>query len=134
MRKKLQKYKYPLMCLAIMSTCVALTHLYGRLGLCPPASLTITLFAVAVASDYGTTVKTSRMGGKEGNPFVGLLFKKIRPEIGGLFVLAFFALAIIFVFDDMPTHQQLAFGCAYWMVPINNLLVMRRLRKSKARA
>lgn len=130
----MRRFKYPLMVLGLISTCTALTYLYGRLGLSPPLSLTVALFASAVVSDYGTTVKASRMGGREGNPFVNIIFKKIGVEKGGLIVLGVFALAIIFAFRNMPPYQQLALACVYWLIPINNIVVIKRLRKSKAEA
>lgn len=128
----MKKFKYPLMAMGVLSTATGLALLYQRLGLSPPLALTVTLFSAGVVFDYGTTVKASRLGGKEGNPFVNILFKKVGVEKGGLITMALFALMVIFMFRGSPAYMQLAVGCAYWLIPVNNLMVIRRLKKSKA--
>lgn len=130
----MKRFKYPLMVLGLLSAGTVLMYWYGRLGLNPPFSLTCALLMSAVASDYGTTVKATRMGGKEGNPFVGKLFNKIGVEKGGLIVIGLFILFVIFIFRNSPPYQQLALGCMYWIIPVNNLIVIKRLRKPKAEA
>jgi len=130
----MRRYKYPLMVAALFSTCIGLTCLYARLGLSPPFSLTVVLLLSAVASDYGTTVKATRLGGKEGNPLLNIFFKKVGVDKGGLAVIGLFILMVIFVFRNAPPYQQLALASTYWLVPINNLIVIKRLKKSKAEA
>jgi len=130
----MRRFKYPLMVLGLMATGMALMYWYSRLGLNPPFSLTCALLMSAVASDYGTTVKATRMGGKEGNPFVGMLFNKIGAERGGLIVVGLFILFVIFVFRNSPPYQQLALASVYWVIPVNNLIIIKRLGKPKAEA
>lgn len=128
----MRKLKYPLMVIGILFAASGLALLYQRLELSPPFGLTAALFLSAAVCDYRTTVKACRLGGKEGNPFVNIIFKKVGVEKGGLVTLGVLFLMVMLVFRGAPPYQQLAIGCAYWIVPINNLLVIRRLRKSKA--
>lgn len=130
----MRRFKYPLMVFGLMAAGMTLMYWYHRLGLSPPFSLTCALLMSAVVGDYGTTVKALRMGGKEGNPFVGMLFNKIGVGKGGLIVLGLFILFAIFIFRNSPPYQQLALASIYWVVPINNLIVIKRLRKLKAEA
>ena len=127
----LRKYKYPLMATGLISTGMGLTYLYGRLGISPPISITIPVLWSAIIADHETTKKALKLGGKECNFFANTLFKKLGAKAGLWIILGLFIMFTIFMFVDAPPYQQLALGCAYWLIPINNLLVIRRLRKQR---
>jgi hypothetical protein len=119
--------KFPLMAATLMATYLGLEIVFRHLSLTPSPYLTLAFFLCAVMSDYATTVKATELGGKEGNPFAGFLFSIFGVREGGMLVVMFVAIVAILIWKTTLPYQQLAFACAYWLVPINNLLVIQRL-------
>lgn len=128
----MKRFKFPLMMLALGSIFMGLSILYAYLRLSPPLGLTVTLLVLASIADYLTTLKASSLGAKEGNPLVNLLFKGVGVKVGGLITLAFLVPFILLMFVKAPAYGQLALGCTYWIVPVNNLMVIRGRMHPKA--
>lgn len=111
---------------AIISTSLALTLAFNHLKVSPPPILPTVLILSAISADYVSTVKASKLGATEGNPLVGLVFKRIGVKLGGLVALIILTASVLFLWRDIPPYQQLAMACAYLIVPINNIIVIRR--------
>ena len=92
-----------------------------------PTPVALMVLIGAVGADFLTTYACLRMRGKEGNPAIAFLFKKIG--VAGTFVLMACLWAVIIPLRVLPAPEsaQTAIACAYWLVPMNNLLVLRRL-------
>jgi hypothetical protein len=96
-----------------------------------PYALALVVFLTAIFSDMYTTHLCLRMSGKEGNPMVAFLMKKA--SIWGSFLLSacIWALYIHFMWMNSRANVQTALALTYWIVPINNLFVLRRLKKQR---
>jgi len=102
-------------------------YLFKCLPFSPPWIFPACLFMSGVVADYSTTVIATKRGGKEGNPLANWLFRRVGVKIGGLMVVAFFALIVMTQFRNLPSYQRLALAFTYWLVPFNNYLVIKRL-------
>lgn len=127
----MRRYKYPIAVMLMFGFCLALTLLFRHLGLSPPWFLSLALLLSAILADYISTVIASRLGAKEANPIVNLLFSKVGVERGGLIVIAIFIGIILSMWRILPPYKQLAIACTYVIVPINNLLVIRKHKISR---
>lgn len=98
-------------------------------GLAFPTVIALLILVLAVAADFYTTLRCLKRSGKEGNPIVAFLFRKI-----GLFK-SFGLLVVIWtcfiVLRWLPQSEsiQTAVALSYWLVPVNNLLVLVRLKR-----
>ncbi len=117
------RYSIPLM--LITAYAVILTGF----ALLPVVAITILCFAVSL--DFLTTYLCLRIGGREGNPAVAFLFRRIG--VGKTFglMIIFWVLIIVFRLIPEPAVTQTAIAFMYWWVPVNNVLVIRRLRRQK---
>jgi len=99
-----------------------------------PMEITIFVLVTAVALDFLTTWKCVKRGGREGNPMIAFLFRKIG--VGKTFGLVACVWVCFILFRWMPATEglQTAVAFAYWLVPINNLDVLTRLKKKKSPA
>lgn len=99
-----------------------------------PMQITIIVLVVAVTLDFLTTWRCLKRGGKEGNPAIAFLFRKIG--VGGTFGLVACVWVCFILFRWMPATEgiQTAVAFAYWLVPINNFDVLKRLKKVKSAA
>lgn len=119
------KTKFIWFCLLMFS--VAIIVLLSGFQL--PTAGGLILFISAILADDVTTYICLKLGGTEGNPVVSFLFRKIRIKefrIIGTFVLMGVLWALIIYFRWLPASEavQTAIACAYWLVPINNILVI----------
>lgn len=101
-------------------------------GFTMPTALSLTVFVLAIISDSFTTWLCLRKRGQEGNPVAAFLFKKVG--FGGtcIFMAGIWVAIITFRFLPAIDNAQTAIACAYWLVPLNNLLVLRRLTRATA--
>lgn len=100
-------------------------------GLKLPTCVALVILILAAASDYYTTWKCLKKGGKEANPVIAFLFKHITvPGTFGL-TMCFWVWFIIFRWLPTPETSQTGVALMYLLVPLNNMMVMRRLRKRK---
>jgi len=96
-------------------------------GLNLPTYLAILVLVCAVGADSLTTWLCTRKRGREGNPIVAVLFKRLGFK--GTLVLWWTIWMMIIWFRILPAPEsvQTAIAVAYWCVPVNNLIVLRRL-------
>jgi phosphatidylglycerophosphate synthase len=98
-------------------------------GLTFSTPVSFVILAVAVSGDFLTTYLCLRAQGKEGNPAVAFLFKRIG--IGGTFMVMVGIWGLFIAFRWLPSSlgAQTAVALVYWIVPVNNTVVLRRLNK-----
>ena len=99
-----------------------------------PAGWPIPVLVTAIMMDFLTTYLCLRVGGREGNRVVAFVFK--RAGIWGTFMASCVLWAIIIHFRVAPSNlgSQTAVALAYWLVPVNNVIVLVRLHKKKRMA
>lgn len=98
-------------------------------GFTLPTMIALTVLVLAVTSDFYTTWRCLKEKGREGNPVVAFLFRKIglRKSFGLLVIM--WVCFITLRWLPQPESIQTAVALAYWLIPINNLMVLMRLRK-----
>ena len=98
-------------------------------GFTLPTLIAVPVLVLAIASDTTTTYLCLRKKGQEGNPIVAKLFKKLGYR--GTTAVWLIIWALIIYFRVLPATEQVqtAVAFAYWLVPLNNLMVLRRLSK-----
>jgi hypothetical protein len=91
--------------------------------------ISLAILILAVTSDFITTWLCLRRTGKEGNPVIVTLFKKIG--VLGTFGLMACLWVLLIVFRWLPADNgsQTAIALTYWLVPMNNVNVLRRLNR-----
>ena len=94
----------------------------------------IGILVLAMMCDTTTTYFCLRVNGREGNPVVAFFMKRVG--IIGTFAIWWGIWGLIIYFRILPTepNTQTAIAIAYWLVPLNNLWVLRRLTKRNAQA
>ena len=99
------------------------------IGIRLPWHISLLILMVAIYSDMLTTYLCTHLSGREGNPVVAFMFKRI--SIWGTFMLSacIWCLYIYFMWMRSLESVQTAMAITYWWVPLNNVLVLRRLRK-----
>jgi uncharacterized protein (DUF983 family) len=112
---------------------VVVSFMVYQMGYRPPLFVTLSLLISAIVGDCVTTMRAIKLGGKEANPLVGFLFKKLGVKGGMIVAMVVMVPIFIYFFLRAPSYQQFAIGYVYWLIPINNLKVIKRLQKSKAR-
>lgn len=93
----------------------------------PTTAIGLTILIVGVSLDFLTTYLCLRVSGKEGNPVIAFLMRKIT--VFGTFGLMAL-LWVVFIelrFLHSDVYSQFAIACTYWLVPGNNILVLRKL-------
>jgi len=98
-------------------------------GFAFPTWIALLVLILAIASDFLTTWACLRKRGKEGNPVVALLFRKIGLYKTFGLMVGLWACFIIFRWLNTPDSSQTAVALVYWMVPINNIIVLVRLNR-----
>ncbi len=100
-------------------------------GLAFPTIIALMVLVSAVALDFYTTLRCLREQGKEGNPVMALLFKKVGVyKTFGLMVILWTCF-IMFRWIHQTEGIQTAVAIAYWLVPVNNMIVLARLKRQK---
>ena len=125
---QLKKYIAFIAAMMVVAIAVFLT------GFSMPTLLAVSVLVAAVLSDTTTTYLCLRMKGQEGNPVVAKLFKKLGYKGTTAIWLGIWVLIIWFRVLPASETAQTAVAIAYWMVPLNNLWVLRRLRKQNTAA
>jgi len=124
--------KFMKMAFLICTLSMVMSLMVYQMGYRPPLFVSLSLLVTAIIGDCITTTKAMKLGGKEANPIVGLLFKKLGVKWGMVVAMVVMTPIFIYFFLKAPSYQQLAIGYVYWLIPINNLKVIKRLRNSKA--
>jgi len=100
-------------------------------GLAFPTVISLAVLLSAVILDFYTTLRCLREKGREGNPVMALLFRKvgIYKTFGLMAILWICFIMLRFIHE--PASTQTAVALIYWYVPVNNLMVLRRLKRQK---
>ena len=98
-------------------------------GFTLPTLWGLVLFICAIGADFLTTYLCIRSRGTEGNPVIAFLFKRI--SVGGTFLMMACLWSVFIWLRWLPSNLnvQTATACTYWLVPMNNLVVLKRLMK-----
>ena len=106
-------------------------------GLVLPTLVALCILIFAITGDFYSTWRCLKAGGKETNPVVAFLFRKIglNKTFGLMAIL--WVCYIVFIWIPQTENVQTAVAIVYWLIPVNNVIVLRklsRMRKIKARA
>lgn len=99
-----------------------------------PTPMALMVLVMAVSADFLTTYLCLRKKGREGNPVIAFLLKRIG--VWGTFGLMACIWAAVILFRWLPADvgSQTAIAFTYWLVPTNNLLVLGRLNRASGKA
>jgi len=97
-----------------------------------PTHIAFIVLILAIASDFLTTWTCIRIGGREGNPVMAFLFKRVGLYKTFALMAGVWVCIIVFRWLKTPVSTQTAVALVYWMVPLNNILVLRKLNRKKA--
>ena len=102
-------------------------------GLTFPTEIALLVLLLAVTSDFYTTWRCLKKMGREGNPIMALMFRKVGLLKSFGLMAGIWVCFIMFRWLGSTEGIQTAVALAYWLVPMNNLVVLTRLsRKSHA--
>ena len=102
-------------------------------GLVLPTPVALSILIFAITADFYTTWRCLRAGGKEGNPVVAFLFRKLglRKTFGLMVIL--WVCYILFVWIPQAGNVQTTVAFVYWLIPVNNAFVLAKLTRMKVR-
>jgi len=121
--------KYVIFIMAMLTT--AILALY--LGLALPTVVALLVLLCAVTADFYTTWRCLKERGREGNPVVAFLFKRVGVlKTFGLMAILW-TVFISFRWIHQTEGIQTAVAVAYWLVPVNNMVVLARLKRQNVR-
>jgi len=95
--------------------------------------IALLVLILAVASDFLTTWACLKKQGREGNPVMALLFRKIGLYKTFGLMAGLWICFIVFRWLNTPDSSQTAVALVYWMVPVNNIVALVKLRRKAAR-
>ncbi len=98
-------------------------------GFTLPTTVALLLLILAVTADFYTTWRCLKERGREGNPMMAFLFKRIGLRLSFCIMAGLWTVIIIYRFLPAVEGIQTAIALVYWVVPLNNLVVLRRLRR-----
>jgi len=122
------KRKYVFFVLLMLGTAVLI--LYS--GFTLPTEVALLVLVSAVASDFLTTWRCMRVRGREGNPAAAFLFRKIGLLKSYILLAGIWVCFIVFRYMGSSEAIQTAVALSYWLVPVNNLIVLIRLTKKNS--
>lgn len=96
-------------------------------GFTLPTWLGLVVLITAVSSDFTTTWLCLRKGGREGNPVIAFLFGKIGVWKTFGVMVGIWTCFIVFRWLGSTEGIQTAVAFSYFLVPMNNLMVLRKL-------
>ncbi len=120
------KYVVFIVLLLLTATLVLLS------GFTLPTAVALLVLASAVTSDFYTTWRCLQAKGKEGNPVVAFLFKKVGIPKSFAILVAMWTVFVLLRWLPQSEGIQTAVAIAYWLVPLNNLTVLAKLRRKNA--
>lgn len=100
-------------------------------GIRLPYTVALVVLLMAIFTDMMSTYLCLKVSGKEGNPAAAFLMRKL--SIWGTFLISacIWSLYIHFMWIRSDMQVETAVALAYWLVPLNNILVLRRLNKQR---
>ena len=117
--------------LAFMALMLGTMYLILFSGLAFPTVVALVVLVSAVILDFYTTLRCLKEKGREGNPVVALLFRKVGIYKTFALMAILWTCFILFRWIHEPVGTQTAISLIYWYVPVNNLIVLRRLKRQK---
>jgi len=115
--------------IAFVTLCMCVAVVVFLSGFAMTTQTAILVLVLAILSDTTTTYLCMRKKGQEGNPVVAKLFKWFGYKWTTAVWLCIWVLIIWFRVLPASETVQTAVALAYWLVPLNNLWVLRRLSK-----
>ncbi len=99
-------------------------------GLALPTVIALLILVSAISADFYTTWACMQKQGTEGNPVMALMFRKIglRKAFGVMSIIWIIFIMFRWLPQEADVQTEIAF--AYWLVPLNNLMVLIRLKKA----
>ena len=94
-----------------------------------PTWIALLILILAIACYFLTTWACLKKQGREGNPVMALLFRKIGLYKTFGLMAGLWICFIVFRWLNTPDSSQTAVALVYWMVPVNNIVVLVRLRR-----
>ena len=101
-------------------------------GFTLPTAVALLVLASAVASDFYTTWRCLQVKGKEGNPVMAFLFKRVGIPKSFAIMVVVWTVFVLLRWLPQSEGIQTAVALAYWLVPLNNLTVLAKLRRKNA--
>ena len=108
---------------------LATAYLIHISGFTLPTIIALSILILAIIADFYTTWRCLEEKGKEGNFLVAFLFKRMGLRLSFCLLAGLWALIIIFRILPAIASTQTAIALVYWVVPINNWIVLRKLRR-----
>ena len=102
-------------------------------GFAFPTWIALLVLILAIASDFLTTWACLRKQGRERNPVMALLFRKIGLYKTFGLMAGIWVCFIVFRWLGTTAASQTAVALVYWMIPMNNMLVLVKLNRKTAR-
>lgn len=102
-------------------------------GFAFPTWIALLVLILAIASDFLTTWACLRKHGREGNPVMALLFRKIGLYKTFGLMAGIWVCFIVFRWLGTTAASQTAVALVYWMIPMNNMVVLVKLNRKTAR-
>jgi phosphatidylglycerophosphate synthase len=102
-------------------------------GFAFPTWIALLVLILAIASDFLTTWACLRKQGREGNPVTALLFRKIGLYKTFGLMAGIWVCFIVFRWLGTTAASQTAVALVYWMIPMNNTVVLVKLNRKTAR-
>jgi len=102
-------------------------------GFAFPTWIALLVLILAIASDFLTTWAYLRKQGREGNPVMALLFRKIGLYKTFGLMAGIWVCFIVFRWLGTTAASQTAVALVYWMIPMNNMVVLVKLNRKTAR-
>jgi hypothetical protein len=98
-----------------------------------PTWIALLVLILAIASDFPTTWACLKKQGREGNPVMALLFRKIGLYKTFGLMAGIWVCFIVFRWLGTTAASQTAVALVYWMIPMNNMVVLVKLNRKTAR-
>lgn len=117
--------KYVIFVMAMLGTAV----LSLLSGLAFPTVVALLVLLSAVTADFFTTWRCLKERGREGNPVVAFLFKRVGVFKTFGLMLVLWTMFVMFRWIHQTEGIQTAVAIAYWLVPVNNVIVLIKLKK-----
>ena len=101
-------------------------------GFAFPTWIALIVLILAIASDFLTTWACLRKQGREGNPVMAFLFRRVGLYKTFGLMVGIWVCFIAFRWLGTPDGSQTAVALVYWIVPMNNIAVLVRLHRKMA--
>jgi len=98
-------------------------------GFALPTVTALLILVSAVTADFYTTWRWLKERGREGNPMIAFLFKKLGVYKSFGLLAGLWVFIIVFRWLPAPEGIQTAVALSYWLVPVNNILALMKLMR-----